>query len=494
MFFGLFVFAVCREQIVELRHGHAAVSFESGFLTELKVTIKFFPKQWGISHGGQVLPRNVKGGGVTQGGRLAILGAGMAGLSLAYFLAEGCEILEKSASAGGLCRSFQKNGLTYDLGGHVIFSSDQEILSLELDLLANNTKQHERKNCVWFDGRAIKYPFENNLHALSKDDAFDCLWSFLNNPQRQVSNLEDWIYNNFGRGIAEKYLLPYNEKIWKMPPNMMACDWISRIPKPPTKDIVKSAIGIETEGNLEQLHFHYPAQGGFQALPDAIRSRLKVPIVGHFEIVSIEKEKNAWIISDGKTERSYEQIVSTIPLPSLIKTLKNVPAEVQTAAANLVHNALIVVMLVARKNRSQRNFGIYFPQPDLLFHRVCFYDFFQSGDHHTASPVVAEITCRVGDDIWKMTDEEIISRVKTDLAREGFIELSDIEGAQVQRAPFAYVVFDLHTKSNLSVVNNFLDEQSIHRCGRFAEFRYINSDAVMRSAKNLAAKIKGIIV
>ncbi len=109
---------------------------------------------------------------------IAIIGGGIAGLSLAYFIGEDCEILEKSMQCGGLGRSFEKDGLTYDLGGHVVFSSDKEILKLDLDLLKGNVGAHIRKNAVWYKDRLVKYPFENNLAALEKEDLFDCLWSF----------------------------------------------------------------------------------------------------------------------------------------------------------------------------------------------------------------------------------------------------------------------------------------------------------------------------
>src|ERR1700733_14876038 len=117
-----------------------------------------------------------------------ILGGGIAGLSLSYFLGENSEILEKSEECGGLCRSFEKDGFTYDLGGHIIFSKDQEILDFELNLLKDKVNRLYRKNSVWFKKRFVKYPFENGLAALDKEDIYDCLYHYLNNPQRPQNN------------------------------------------------------------------------------------------------------------------------------------------------------------------------------------------------------------------------------------------------------------------------------------------------------------------
>src|SRR5271169_1275191 len=95
--------------------------------------------------------------------RVGILGGGIAGLSLSYFLGEDSEILEKDATCGGLCRSYQKEGFTYDLGGHIIFSKDKEILDFELSMLGDRVGQFYRRNSVWFKNRFVKYPFENGL-------------------------------------------------------------------------------------------------------------------------------------------------------------------------------------------------------------------------------------------------------------------------------------------------------------------------------------------
>lgn len=421
---------------------------------------------------------------------IAIIGGGIAGLSLAYFIGEDCEILEKSPVCGGLCRSFQKDGLTYDLGGHVVFSSDKEILNLELDLLGGNVNSHVRKNAVWYKERLVKYPFENNLGTLDKEDLFDCLWSFLSNQQRPQRNFEDWMYNQFGKGITERYLIPYNRKIWKMPPRSMACDWVERIPKPPPEDVLKSAIGIPTEGNLEQLNFHYPANGGFQALPNAIEQGVSGKITRGFNLQRLRKRGEKWLVADHSHEKEYDRVVSTIPLPYLISALYDVPEQVATAARALKHNSLLVVMLGVKEPKNRGQFGIYFPQEHLLFHRVCFYNFFGQQNEAGASPVVAEITANEGDSTWSKTDEQIVDSVIQGLKQEGFItSRSDVLATELRRVKHAYVVYDLARSQNLRIVNDYLDSIGLYRCGRFAEFRYINSDAVMRSAKNLAQKL-----
>jgi protoporphyrinogen oxidase len=71
-----------------------------------------------------------------------ILGGGLSGLSVAHYLGGKCLVLEAEESPGGLCRSFHKAGFTYDIGGHILFSKDRELL--ESRIIAPREKMWEK--------------------------------------------------------------------------------------------------------------------------------------------------------------------------------------------------------------------------------------------------------------------------------------------------------------------------------------------------------------
>ena len=277
--------------------------------------------------------------------KIGILGGGVAGLSLSYFLDKNNEVLEKESECGGLCRSYTVDGFTYDIGGHIMFSKDKEILDFEVALMGENLQQLFRRNTIWFKGRFVKYPFENGIGVLDKDDIFECLYHFINNPQRSLNNFEDWIYNTFGSGFAEHYLIPYNTKIWKTDPKEMDVHWVERIPKPPAEDIIKSALGIETEGYTHQLYFYYPKTGGFQALPRAFESHIKERIIRDFTVTKIVKKNGSWLVSNDHEERQYEKIISTMPIFDFFNALQDVPLEVKEAVNCLQYNSLFIVLI-----------------------------------------------------------------------------------------------------------------------------------------------------
>lgn len=421
---------------------------------------------------------------------IGILGGGVAGLSLAYFIGEGAEVLEKNARTGGLCRSFEKDGFTFDLGGHILFSKDAEILNFELSLLSGKLNKLQRRAACWFKNRFVKYPFENGLSELDKDDAYDCLINFISNPQRPQHNFEDWLYNTFGKGLANLYLLPYNKKIWKTDPKAMDYQWVERIPKPPLEDIVKSALGIETEGYVHQLHFYYPKEGGFETLPRTLEENINGRITKDFQIKAIHKTGSAWVVTDGHEERRYNKLVCAMPVFELLKCLQDVPTEVVHASEKLAFNSLSVVMLGLNRPRKHELVSCFFPQSDIIFHRLVFADYF--GKNYVpagSSSLVCEITCKHGDEIWTMSDAALTARVVDDLEREGFLDKSELVTTAVQRAKYAYPVYDLGRAKNLSIIEEYCKELDIELCGRFAQFQYDNSDQVIRSAKAVSERV-----
>jgi protoporphyrinogen oxidase len=202
-------------------------------------------------------------------------------------------------------------------------------------LLGENINYCKRANQILFKGRYVKYPFENDLGALDRQDAYECLIDYLKNDFRgEPTNFEEWAYSTFGRSIADKYLIPYNRKIWKMEPREMGLEWVGRVPKPPMEDVVKSALGIETEGYTHQLYFRYPLHGGFEAL---VRAMTKDPakVACNTRVEKIRKVRGRWVVYDGQRERVYDHLVLAFPVMDALGCFEGVPAEVTAAVQGL---------------------------------------------------------------------------------------------------------------------------------------------------------------
>ena len=422
---------------------------------------------------------------------IGILGGGLSAISLQHLLSHPNEILEKEDRVGGLCRSFTKDGFTYDVGGHILFSKDEPVMEFVKDILGANIRRCRRENKILYKNRFVKYPFENGLSALDKDDIYDCLIGFLRNPYPPPTDFEGWIYHRFGKGIAEKYLIPYNRKIWKTPLTQMGLEWVERVPKPPLEDIVKSAVGIETEGYLHQLYFLYPQSGGIEAL---IQSLLKPQssIQTAFPIRHIQKKGDGWLISDGSRERIYPKIVSTLPIKEAVSLFENVPPQVKSAAEGLRHNAVRVMMIGVNNESLLDKSAVYLPSPDIWAHRICYMGFFSPQNVPPGkSSLIAEITTHQDHELYHVSGDVLLERTADQLHAVGVINKKDIIATDIKDFEYGYVVYDLEYKKNLAVVKGYFESLGIILHGRFAEYEYINMDEVIKRSMRLADRLNG---
>ncbi len=425
--------------------------------------------------------------------KVGILGGGLTGLAVAAHLQCDYEVLEKEDRCGGHCRSVVEEGFTFDAGGpHIMFSRDKETLDYMVSLLGDNVHQGLRNNKIYFKGRYVKYPFENGLYDLDPQDRFECLYYYLRNDYSKPTNFKEWIYYTFGKGLAEKYLVPYNEKIWNVPAEEMAFDWVEgRVPKPPLEDVIKSAVGVETEGYTHQLHFYYPCQGGIEELPRALERRCRNVSTG-FAVRQTWQENGQWLVSDGREMRQYDKLVSTIPIQDLIAALPDVPDEVAQAVNALRYNSLIVTMLGLGTDSLPDYTAVYSPDTATKFHRISFPQVFSPENAPSGySAVAAEITTNPGDGTWEMNDDEIVVHVIDGLADMGLLRPEQVVYRKVVRAKYAYVVQDFGYRPNLEVAKGYVDGLGIISAGRVAEFKYINMDEAVHQGLAKARQLNG---
>jgi protoporphyrinogen oxidase len=420
--------------------------------------------------------------------KIGILGGGISGLVVAgECKSHECEVLEADDAIGGHCRSFTQEGYTFDLGGpHILFSKNKEILDWMQARLEGNLDQRRRANKIWFNGRFVKYPFENGLFDLAPEDRFECLFHYLKNEYPEPTNFREWIYHVFGKGIAEKYMLPYNEKIWNVAADQMSMDWVhGRVPRPPLEDVIKSAVGVETEGYTHQLYFGYPKSGGIEALPRAFAKNCK-NITLNFRAKKVWQESGNWNVSDGKSTKTYDKLVSTIAIQDLVDALPDVPQIVQSSVHGLKYNSLVTVMLGAKADPIPYT-ALYVPDPDIVFHRLSFpLAFTDEGAPHGHVAIMAEITTNAGDGVHELSDEAITAKVIAALEKMQLVKPATVTFRKVYRTRHAYVVRTFDYSEKLKTGLDYVSGLGITSVGRNAEFEYINMDEAVRRALGTA--------
>jgi protoporphyrinogen oxidase len=400
-------------------------------------------------------------------------------------------VLEAGGEIGGLCRSRTDAGFTFDTGGsHIIFSRDAEVLRFMQDVLGQNRDMRNRNTKIFYKHRYVRYPFENGLAELPKEDLFFCINEFIRTliarEKQEIpapETFRDWIYYTFGKGIAELYMIPYNEKIWNFPTAEMSKHWVEgRVPSPPVEDVIRSAIGIETEGYTHQAVFTYPVHGGIEALVHAIARPVKDAIITGFTVTSVCRSGEQWVISDGNREIVADECICTIPLQELFPCLTAVPVRVQEAVCALRYNAVCCVCIGVKSPVSDISW-LYIPDPaDGLENRISFpsnYSIAVAPGEHGA--ILAEITYNEGDVVSRMSDHELVDHVCNSLGRMEIINMDDVVYTYVARNRYAYVVYDLHYPENIRIIRDYCTSICLPLVGRFAQFEYLNMDGCIRS-------------
>jgi len=423
---------------------------------------------------------------------IPVLGAGLAGLSAAYHL--NCEhmILEKDRRVGGLCKSVSAGGYVFDLAPHILFTRDDYVRALFEGLLEGNLYNHTREAYIYLDGAYARYPFEVNLSALPEHIVRECIDGVANRRAMEPGNFEEWIYATFGDGIARHYMVPYNRKIWKYDLSRMNVDWIrGRVPSPSVEEMEQGAAGTLEKDFGPNAEFMYPRRGGIGALAEQMSRDLNISLGS--EVVEVRPSDSGVRVryrKDGRMrEVSSEKVLSSIPLPDLVGMLHDPPEEVVRAAGSLVYNSLVCVNIGVRRPGIIDKHWLYFPEERFVFNRISFPMNFSE---HTAPPgrssILVEVTYREDD----VKPDEIRDRVVEDLIETGIItEKDEIEVCEASAHEYAYVIYDLDHRKNVSVIHDYLISGGVIPIGRFGEWEYFNMDKAILSGRNAASKIRG---
>lgn len=422
---------------------------------------------------------------------VGILGGGLSGLTYAYFSSKmgfDVTIFEKEVVTGGLMRSIKEEGFTFDIGGsHIIFSKDREVLDFMLSLLGRNRVYNRRNTAILYKRRLVKYPFENGLSDLPLLENLSCLIHFLYarmSRKRDPKNLKEFFYNTFGNAISEKYLIPYNEKIWKLNVNDLSLDFVGRLPDPKVMDVIKASLGMGSEGYIHQLFFHYPREGGIQALIESLGKRIEGKIVTGFKVECVKRESGGWVVSNDSDERIFDRVVSTIPLHEAVRIF-DVPQDIRRDAGGLRYNSLITVTIGLEDLRVKGLSWLYIPDKDVHPHRVSFPSNFSPRNSPKGRPsILAEITVKPEDPFLREDEEKISEIVVEELDRLKIISKDKVLYKRAFKIRYAYPLLDAYCLRCIERIRGFFRSIGVELVGRFAEFRYINMDDVIRNAAN----------
>jgi len=405
--------------------------------------------------------------------RIAILGAGITGISLGRMLADkkiDVDIYEKENHVGGLCRTEIIDGYVFDKsGGHVFNSKNPEILKWVFNILPkDNWIFSKRKSKILYKDKLLDYPFELSLSKLDVDDAIECIVDLFKRNKNNPKNFREWILNNFGFAISNRYMIPYNEKIWKFPLNKMDIDWMSgKMPFPDERKILSALLTRNSNENMmPHSTYYYPINGGIQTLIDAIAENILKNIHLNTKVESIEKiNKKLYINGCGP----YDRVISTLPLKNLSGIMK-LSNKIKDVIDSLKYNSVMTILYPIPKSDKDYSW-IYLPNKEIIPHRMMHQGILSPNN---CPPGMDSITVEISKpELYKAG--HIFKNVKKELK-------ISTEPIAINNTKFAYVIFDEDRAKNIILIKEYMSQLGINLLGRFGEWEYPNMDICIERA------------
>lgn len=425
-----------------------------------------------------------------------ILGAGLAGLSAAFFLKKDYQIFEKETSPGGLCRSRHIDGYIFDYDGHLLHFKDKAILNLVKSLLGNNLIPIKRNSCINSFGNYTRYPFQANLFGLPKNIIRECALGFIdaqlngNVNKHKSANFEQWILHTFGPGIARHFMLPYNNKFWTIPAHRLTCEWLDGyIPVPSLKDMLNGTIAQSKKRFGYNAQFWYPRKGGIENLIFAFQKNIRNNIHTLHRAVKIDLKKRTVSFQNGRKVR-FNKLVSTLPLPEMFGLIPRLPAKIKIALNKLKYTSIFCLNLgIVRDNMSDKHW-IYFPEKKFIFFRVGFPTNFSSSIAPLGkSSLYVEVAYSPNKPINK---KGLVKRILKDLYKTGILSPDNsIEICDPINIKYAYIIYDKNYRENTKIIHEYLNQHHVFPIGRYGSWKYMSMEDAILDGKNIAGLLKG---
>ncbi len=417
--------------------------------------------------------------------KILVIGAGPTGLGAAWRLNEighpDFLVVDRNPYVGGLAASFaDAQGFIWDFAVHVAHSHYHYVDRLMESILPGGFLIHERRSWVYTQNTFVPYPFQYNFRHLPLQAREECLDGLMTRPPRSPSgpaNFQEWILEAFGDGIAKHFMVPYNNKIWTLPPAQMNCRWLGdRVPE---VDVDRVRANIQ-EGRDEVSWgpnnvFQFPRSGGTGSIWNSMAKRIGSDRIRlATEVVAMDARKQIATLASGENIH-YSHVISTMPVDRLIQLAKQTSLE--SSAKRLLHSQVQVVCVALPfpiPDRLRDKTWIYCPDEGSVFYRITPFSIFSSA--HTPDPnrfcsFLCEVATPGGTPMHP--DSELAARVLGDLRQSGLLEFEP-EQAHVfhLNADYGYPIPTLDRDDALNNILPALEAQHIYSRGRFGAWKY----------------------
>ncbi|BAI76900.1 hypothetical protein AZL_f01400 (plasmid) [Azospirillum sp. B510] len=420
-----------------------------------------------------------------------VLGGGIAGLSAAA-TARNCglsaTVLEEALLPGGLLRSFEVDGFRFDNGVHLSFATEPEVRAVfdQTPWIDHEATSFCRDNGIW-----LRHPVQNNLYPLSVEEKIALIDGLVHEPRQEVNNYREWLVQQYGAPIAERWPVAYTKKYWTVSAEQLGIDWIGqRMRRSDLKEVLRGALSERAPNTYYINHMRYPKKGGYGSFISPLVQMADVECGQR--IVEVDYKNRVVRSAEGKYWR-YHHLVSTLPLPNLVSMMPDVPDSVCSASKTLFATCVDLVSIGFNSKISIPSLWFYVYDSDVLAARV-YSPSWKSPENAPSgcSSLQFELYSSVKSPIKKSVDQ-MVENCLSAVEEFGISCRNDVRFTHHKRLRYANVVFDLGMEKRRDLVRSWVESTGISLAGRFGEWAYLWSNQSFMSGHQAILNIIGRI-
>jgi len=422
-----------------------------------------------------------------------VIGAGVTGLGFANAIrAEHADrgrpspavaVVEAEAEAGGYCRTIERAGFVWDYSGHFFHFKHAEIEAwLRARMPGEDVRTVVKRSFIRYAGADVDFPFQKNIHQLPAAELDECLRDLraaaAATDAAPPTSFLAMLYRRLGRGIVEKFLRPYNEKLYAADLDALDVDAMGRFfPHATADDIIAHVADPKPDASYNAT-FTYPAGGAIRYVRALLRDLPADALVLGERVTAIDVA--ARVATTTRRQIGYGQLVSSAPLPALL-------AMTGTAHDPAVFgwNKVLVFNLGFDRKGPTGVHWMYFPDRARRFYRVGWYDNIVATDRMS---LYVEIGARRDEPLDVEAER---ARVLADLAAEGIIRDHALVAWHHVVLDPAYVHITRASLGEAARLRASLAAAGVHSAGRYGRWTYCSIEDNLIEARELAGQLAG---
>jgi protoporphyrinogen oxidase len=389
---------------------------------------------------------------------ILIIGGGVTGLSLASFLkSKDYLLIEKDDSLGGYCKTTISGDYIWDYSGHFFHFRNEEIKNYVLSEIDCELLEVNKITDIDYKGQIIDFPFQHNISQLNKEEYEECLNDLNTCGVEDKTTFKSYVRSTLGNGICDKFIIPYNEKLYACDLDKLEFDSMGRFfPK-------------RNNNNSYNDTFIYPVKGSYEYIKSILKRVDESKIQLNTEVIDIDLKNK--IVKTNNGEIKFNKLVSTLPFDKLLK-ITNQPSDLSS-------NKVVVFNLGFDKGSDIKTHWRYFPN-DEIFYRVGFYN-------NILGQEKLSLYVEIGLEKTDTFDQvELLNTVLTDLRKSKVITDHNLIDYQFLMMNPAYVHITEKSKNTYQGWCKKYNPQKIFSIGRYGEWTYCSIEDNIIKAKEIS--------